>query len=280
MCVPLAATGWRRVKAGRLSQEAEHAAALYGGALGQSDKTMFSSKAARGYPVQTRQAQPGQKIMTKFVTPENNKKAMFPVFPVPIYINRLTDDKEFNQELVSKVETLRNSDPEGVEICKKEYRNGYTSFFSRNQIQKDAEFREIAEQILRHGRCYARSMGFSTENPPLNLITMFGTINVKGCYHEVHRHRSSLISGTYYVSANKTSARISFLDPKAGFRMHEPGGHTGQTIFSNLEFSVQPQTGMIVMFPSYLEHWVEMQQNEIPRIGITFNLDLVRDEDC
>ena len=221
--------------------------------------------------------------MAKFSTPENNKKAMFPVFPVPIYINRLTDDREFNRELVRKVETLRSSDPEGVEICKKEYRTGYTSFFSRNQIQKDTEFAEIAVQIMRHGRCFARSIGFSTENPPLNFATMFGTISVKGCYHEVHRHRNSLISGTYYVSANKTSARISFLDPKAGFRMHEPGGQTGQTgqtIFSNLEFSVRPQTGLIVMFPSYLEHWVEMQQNDIPRVGITFNLDLVRDEDC
>ncbi|MCZ6715456.1 MAG: TIGR02466 family protein [Gammaproteobacteria bacterium] len=218
--------------------------------------------------------------MTKFVTPENNKKAVFPVFPVPIYINRLTDDREFNQELVQKVETLRNSDPEGVEICKKEYRNGYTSFFSLNQIQKDAEFSEITEQILRHGRFFAQTMGFSTENPPLNLTTMFGTITSKGCHHELHRHRNSLISGTYYVSANKTSSRISFLDPKAGFRMHEPGGQTGQTIFSNLEFSVQPQSGLIVMFPSFLEHRVEMQQNDIPRVGITFNLDLIRDEDC
>ena len=61
--------------------------------------------------------------------------------------------------------------------------------------------------------------------------------------------------------------------------MHEPGGQTGQTIFSNLEFSVQPQNGLIVMFPSFLEHKVEMQQNDIPRVGITFNLDLVRDED-
>jgi uncharacterized protein (TIGR02466 family) len=241
---------------------------------------MFSSTAATGYPVRTRQAQPGEKFMAKFVTPENNKKAVFPVFPVPIYINRLTDDREFNQELVQKVETLRNSDPEGVEICEKEYRNGYTSFFSLNQIQKDAEFSELAEQILRHGRFVAQTMGFSTENPPLNLTTMFGTITGKGCHHELHRHRNSLISGTYYVSANKTSSRISFLDPKAGFRMHEPGGQTGQTIFSNLEFSVQPQSGLIVMFPSFLEHRVEMQQNDIPRVGITFNLDLIRDEDC
>ncbi len=218
--------------------------------------------------------------MTKFATPENNKKSVFPIFPVPVYINRITDDKEFNRELVQKVEVLKNSDPEGVEICKKEYRIGYTSFFSLNQIQKDPEFGEIAGQILRHGRFFAQTMGFSTENPPLNLITMFGTITAKGCHHELHRHRNSLISGTYYVSANKTSSRISFLDPKAGFRMHEPGGHAGQTIFSNLEFSVQPQTGLIVMFPSFLEHKVEMQQNDVPRVGITFNLDLVRVEDC
>ncbi len=163
--------------------------------------------------------------MTKFSTPENNKKAMFPVFPVPIYINRLTDDREFNQALVRKVETLRNSDPEGVEICKKEYRTGYTSFFSRNQIQKDAEFAEIAEQILRHGRCYARSMGFSTESPQLNLTTMFGTINVKGKHafdqwpvsdrdprrHTIPVHSKELV-GLEYRVVSPTTWRASLVN--------------------------------------------------------------------
>jgi hypothetical protein len=57
--------------------------------------------------------------------------------------------------------------------------------------------------------------------------------------------------------------------------MHEPGGFAAQTPFSALEFSVQPRSGVLVMFPSYLEHSVAVHMGEKPRVGITFNLDLI-----
>ena len=213
--------------------------------------------------------------MPNFLPAGDARKSIFPAFPVPIYIRPIVDDEAFNLDLVEKIERLKERDPEGVEICKKEYRVGYTSFFSHNQIHEDPEFAEIAGHILEHGRFFARSVGFAIDDPPLNFTLMFGTINVKGSSHELHRHRNSLISGTYYVAADKSASQISFLDPKAGFRMHEPGGHDAQTPFSALEFSVRPRSGMLVMFPSYLEHSVGVHQSERPRVGITFNLDLV-----
>lgn len=213
--------------------------------------------------------------MPDFLPPGDARKSIFPAFPVPIYIRPIVDDEAFNLDLVEKIEALRERDPKGVEICKEEYRVGYTSFFSLNRIDQEPDFAGIAGQILEHGRFFARSVGFAIDDPPLNFTLMFGTINVKGSSHELHRHRNSLISGTYYVSADKASSQISFLDPKAGFRMHEPGGHNAQTPFSALEFSVQPRSGMVVMFPSYLEHSVAVHRSERPRVGITFNLDIV-----
>ncbi len=59
--------------------------------------------------------------------------------------------------------------------------------------------------------------------------------------------------------------------------MHEPAGETKQTIFSALEFSVQPKTGSTVMFPSWLEHKVEFQRGDRSRISMSFNLDLVNE---
>ncbi|MGB5210325.1 MAG: TIGR02466 family protein [Gammaproteobacteria bacterium] len=208
--------------------------------------------------------------------PENEaQRHVLPVFPVPVYIRPVVDDAEFNLDLVRKIEALRDDDQKGVEICKREYRVGYTSFFSRNQIHQEPGFAEIASHILRHGRAFARAVGYAIDDPPLSCNLMFGTINVTGSSHELHRHRNSLISGTYYVSADKASSKISFLDPKAGFRMHEPGGFAAQTPFSALEFSVQPRSGLLVMFPSYLEHSVAVHQGTQPRVGITFNLDLI-----
>jgi uncharacterized protein (TIGR02466 family) len=212
--------------------------------------------------------------MPNFLPAGDARKSIFPAFPVPIYIRPIVDDEAFNLALVEQIEDLRERDPEGVEICKEEYRVGYTSFFSRNKIHEDPEFAGIAGHILEHGRFFARSVGFAIDDPPLNFTLMFATINVRGSSHERHRHRNSLISGTYYVSADKSASQIAFLDPKAGFRMHEPGGHSSQTPFSALEFSVQPRSGMLVMFPSYLEHSVSVHRSDQPRVGITSNLDL------
>ena len=213
--------------------------------------------------------------MSRLIPENEAQKHVLPIFPVPVYIRAVVDDAEFNLNLERKIEALRDDDPKGIEICEREYRVGYTSFFSRNQIHQEPDFSEIAGHILGHGRAFARAVGYAIDDPPLNFNLMFGTINVTGSSHEWHRHRNSLISGTYYVSADKTSSRIAFLDPKAGFRMHEPGGFAAQTPFSALEFSVQPRSGILVMFPSYLEHSVGVHMGEQPRVGITFNLDLM-----
>ena len=215
--------------------------------------------------------------MTEFHDPANPKRSVIPIFPVPIYTGRVTDDQDFNDQLEREIEKIRDDDEEGMQICKEEYPGGYTSFFSRPHLDQEPQFKELTEQILRHGRFYCQIMGFQTDDPPLKFRLLFATINSKTSFHELHRHRRSLISGTYYIFADETSAKISFLDPKAGFRMHEPAGETKQTIFSALEFSVQPKTGSTVMFPSWLEHKVEFQRGDRSRISMSFNLDLVNE---
>ena len=211
--------------------------------------------------------------MTEFLNPQDNQRPVFPAFPVPIYMGRVTDDEAFNQELIRAIEEIKASDPKGVEICKREYNTGYTSFFSKSQLYEEPIFAPVVEQILRHGQFFAESMGFNADSPPLEFNTLFATINYKDSHHELHRHRNSFISGTYYVFADKTSAKISFLDPKAGLRMHEPPGDRGQTPFNSLEFSIRPKSGSTIMFPSYLEHKVEVQQGDQPRVSMSFNLD-------
>ena len=215
--------------------------------------------------------------MTLFHEPANPKRSVIPVFPVPVYSGRVTEDQEFNDQLEREIEKIRDEDKEGVEICKEEYPGGYTSFFSKPHLDQEPQFKELTEQILRHGRFFCQIMGFQTDDPPLKVRLLFATINSKTSFHDLHRHRRSLISGTYYIFADKTSAKISFLDPKAGFRMHEAASEANQTIFSALEFSVQPKTGSMVMFPSWLEHKVEFQRGDRSRISMSFNLDLVNE---
>jgi uncharacterized protein (TIGR02466 family) len=103
-------------------------------------------------------------------------------------------------------------------------------------------------------------------------IWAWATVCRAGAYHAPHSHPDSAWSGVYYVdSGNENpdqplSGMLEFLDPRAGAEaVSAPGDPYGEP------FRVRPQTGLLVVFPSWLYHWVHPYVGERPRIAISFN---------
>ena len=62
---------------------------------------------------------------------------------------------------------------------------------------------------------------------------------------------------------------LEFLDPRAGVEaVTAPGDPYGEP------FRVRPQAGLLVVFPSWLYHWVHPYAGQTPRIAISFNATL------
>src|SRR5260370_18835012 len=62
------------------------------------------------------------------------------------------------------------------------------------------------------------------------------------------------------------SGMLEFLNPRAGAEaVSAPGDPYGEP------FRVRPQAGLLVVFPSWLYHWVHPYAGETPRIAISFN---------
>jgi uncharacterized protein (TIGR02466 family) len=106
-------------------------------------------------------------------------------------------------------------------------------------------------------------------------VSAWATICRAGTYHAPHSHPDSAWSGVYYVdSGNENLDRplsgvLEFLDPRAGAEaVSAPGDPYGEP------FRVRPQTGLLVLFPSWLYHWVHPYAGERPRIAISFNATL------
>jgi hypothetical protein len=100
----------------------------------------------------------------------------------------------------------------------------------------------------------------------------WATICRSGAYHAPHSHPDSAWSGVYYVDAGKEtphrplSGVLEFLDPRAGVEaVTAPGDPYGEP------FRVRPQSGLLVIFPSWLYHWVHPYAGQTPRIAISFN---------
>jgi uncharacterized protein (TIGR02466 family) len=104
-------------------------------------------------------------------------------------------------------------------------------------------------------------------------ISIWANINRRGHWNRMHYHPGSTWSGTYYVDAGEapptdlpSAGKISFMDPVLASQM---------TFFSGLvrqNFEIDPVAGLMVMFPSYLPHFVHPYLGERPRISIAFNI--------
>jgi uncharacterized protein (TIGR02466 family) len=100
----------------------------------------------------------------------------------------------------------------------------------------------------------------------------WATICPSGAYHAPHCHPDSAWSGVYYVDPGNAnpdqplSGLLEFLDPRSGVEaVTSPGDPYGEP------FRVRPQPGLLVIFPSWLYHWVHPYTGQEPRIAISFN---------
>lgn len=91
-----------------------------------------------------------------------------------------------------------------------------------------------------------------------------------------HSHANSVISGVYYIQTTPQCSPIVFNKPflYTNF-VHQTVQITFDENVSNQynteHIGVQPETGDLLLFPSWLEHTVRPQQPNVDRIGLAFN---------
>jgi hypothetical protein len=69
-----------------------------------------------------------------------------------------------------------------------------------------------------------------------------------------------------YSPDSSLSGILEFLDPRAGAEaVRAPGDPYGEPV------RVRPQAGLLVIFPSWLYHWVHPYQGDTPRVAVSFN---------
>lgn len=109
----------------------------------------------------------------------------------------------------------------------------------------------------------------------------WANINRHGDYHALHNHPHSYLSGTYYVAmpeqrklpeqrSDLNPGAISFFDPRAQANMNA----IAKDRQVDPEFRVQPEPGLILLWPSFLHHLVHPNFSDEPRISVSFNVVL------
>ena len=48
--------------------------------------------------------------------------------------------------------------------------------------------------------------------------------------------------------------------------------------FNSQSYCIVPKKGMLVLFPGHLDHYVQMNNNEKPRVSLAFNFDVTEEK--
>jgi uncharacterized protein (TIGR02466 family) len=108
----------------------------------------------------------------------------------------------------------------------------------------------------------------------LDEVSLFGWANLftRGVYFNPHTHADEAWSGVYYVDAGDSGGEAGGLlmlgDPRAGAGM-VMGPSNRFDSASAVEH--RPKTGELLIFPSWLLHWVTPYTSDQPRISVSFN---------
>lgn len=189
-------------------------------------------------------------------------------FPSAIYQNEHEDPSSL--DLTSKIlDWSRNSD--GIN------KSNVGGWHSTDDMHEREEFKEITEWIKGNVENVGRDICLR-EDMTLEYDNMWANVNNEGHYNKTHNHPCSDISGVYYVRVPKPEAKIWFHDPRTAFKMNpimrSEESHKRPELWSDVHFT--PKPGMLLLFPSWLDHSVDKNVTRENRISISFNFRQTR----
>ena len=90
----------------------------------------------------------------------------------------------------------------------------------------------------------------------------------RGGFNFLHLHEGSLLSGSFYLKVPAGSGALAFRDPRPGV-IH--GSIKGPVANGHADVQLTPSPGLLVLFPCWMEHYVEPHESDEPRICVAFN---------
>ena len=102
------------------------------------------------------------------------------------------------------------------------------------------------------------------------ITDMWSNVLKPGETHRPHTHSNNMLSGVYYVDAIETSG-IIFTDPRPQAGVIQPD--VNKQILDNASIvKYDSATNRMILFPSWLQHYVPVNETTKNRISIAFNI--------
>jgi putative 2-oxoglutarate-Fe(II)-dependent oxygenase superfamily protein len=186
------------------------------------------------------------------------------LFTVPLYIARIDDCSELNRRLVEEFE---RSKPEHQFSHAAQGR--YENTLVRLELAPTVDLvLQAAERI--GARIVERSVLVNRD--PSDLGFWFNSMEEEGSETLVHNHAGgAVLSGVYYVRAPKGSGSIRFTRERSHYFEPSLNHWVNEGRFYE-DRLLEPEEGMMVLFPAFVDHAVTPNVSGKPRLSLAFNL--------
>jgi uncharacterized protein (TIGR02466 family) len=192
------------------------------------------------------------------------------LFVTQLYEAEIADDRLL-QELGRSIRSLARDDQAGRNWSKDNRYAGYTSYASLNDLPKrDPAFADLSKLLARHALEFARDSAFDLSRKP-KLDSLWANLLKSGGHHSGHIHPHSMISGTLYVEVPAGSGAIRFEDPRMPLMMSAPPRAPEAPEELKPFVTVEPRSGLLMMWESWLRHEVLPGTGRGERLSISFN---------
>ena len=188
-------------------------------------------------------------------------------FSTPIWTSKIENYQTVNDNMLIYITNLQKKDSDGIN------KSNFKGWHSKNFDMKDAEPKNFIEEIKTNINTAINDMGWDLQTQEVKISNMWAIINTKGSLNQKHHHSNSDLSAAYYVSAEKNCGDIVFYDPRPAKVYKYPIAKNPNTLNATIN-SISPEPGMLILFPSYLEHSVNPNLSNHKRTVISFNLNL------
>lgn len=183
------------------------------------------------------------------------------LFPTEFYWENILDFKE--NELYRN-ELIRLS-----KVQESQIRSNCGGWQSDTLLWQNPVFESLLKRVTPHILQVLSSK--KKDHPQFVIRSMWGNINQKGDFNYTHVHPSGWMSAVYYIDVPENKSTICFEDPRPAAIMDFQRSCLNETNY----IDHSPENGDLILFPSWLPHFVLPNPVQKPRVSISFNVELV-----
>ncbi len=199
----------------------------------------------------------------------NFLKSFYPPFILKLKINQ---DNNLNlQQLIEKFYNYENQN------SKTNYStHGHINTYQSNHdLNKNSDFSNVKSFLEKNINKATKKKIFNKikDIPDIKIKKMWFVLSRTGSKMNKHMHHGFL-SGVFYlkVSSSNKPGFIKFNNPQKNIKVYNLDENTEQTN-QDEEISIKPTNNELIIFNSYLEHWVVDNESEDTRISLPWDAE-------